>query len=96
MRPADELEERLRILTQALYFSHAHRNELTPEALAKYRALEENIGLLQWCLEPPDRATLTWGAVGRAVRWALGLFTLRLRPQTAHDASCPSKQEPVR
>ena len=95
MRPADELEERLRILTQALYFTHAHRKELTPEALAKYRALEENIGLLQWCLEPPDRTALTWGAVRRALKWSLGLLALRLFPQAAHDPSGANEQTPV-
>lgn len=74
MRTADEIRERLRTYTQALYFSHAHREELTGEALARHRALEENIGLLQWCLEPADPARLTWGAAGRALKAALGLF----------------------
>ena len=72
MRTADEVRERLQVYTQALYFSHAHRDELSPESLAKHRALEESIGLLQWCLAPPDPC-ITWRAAGRTLRFALGL-----------------------
>lgn len=74
MRTADEVRERLQIYTQALYFSHAHRDELSPESLAKHRALEENIGLLQWCLAPPDPSHISWGSAGRTLRFALGLI----------------------
>jgi hypothetical protein len=41
--------------------------------LAKHKALEENIGLLQWCLAPPDPSRITWGAVGGTLRFAVGL-----------------------
>ena len=85
MRTADELEERLRLLTQALHFSHAHRNELSPEALARHRVVEENIALLSWCLEPADPSRLSWSAAGRALKQALGLVFLKLKhPATVH------------
>ena len=47
MRLREELEERLRVLTQACFFSNAHRSELSDEARGKHRILEENINLLQ-------------------------------------------------
>ncbi len=78
MRTRKTIEERFRTLTQAYYFSSAHRKELSDEALAKHRALEENIGLLRWCLETPDPQELTWQNVREAFAWALGLFARKL------------------
>ncbi len=96
MRTADEVKERLQIYTQALYFSHAHRDELSPESMAKHRALEENIGLLQWCLGPSDGSRLTWGAAGRTLRFALGLIATKAlscfgrTPRTADSFDIPN------
>lgn len=77
MRPRHEIEERLHLLTQALHFSYAHRNQLSPEALVKHRALEESIGVLQWCLETPDRR-VSWHAIGEAFGAACGLLLAKL------------------
>ena len=71
MRPREEVEERLRVLTQALYFSHAHRKELSEEARIKHRILEENISLLQWCLSESETHRVTWGTVREAFRFFL-------------------------
>ncbi len=77
MRTEEEIRERLSVYTQALYFSHAHRDELSPESLARHRAVEESIGLLQWCLEPTDRCRLSWGDAARALRQSLGLVAVK-------------------
>lgn len=78
MRTREEIEERHRVFTQAFYFTSAHHGELSEEARAKQRALEENIGLLQWCLEDPDSESLTWDAVRRAFVTAFGLLFRKL------------------
>ncbi len=77
MKPRREVEERLHLLTQAFHFSNVHRKELSPEALAKHRALEECIGILQWCLEIPDRK-VSWQAVGEAFGTACRLLVVKL------------------
>ena len=100
MRPREEMEERLRILTQALYFSHAHRDELSEEARVKLRILEENISLLQWCLSDSITPYVTWGTVREAFQFFLHLLRQRLstgrtgaRAQEAREArgdhECP-------
>ena len=71
MRPREEVEERLRVLTQALYFTHAHRKELSEEARIQHRILEENINLLQWCLSESEPPRVTWGTVRKAFHFFL-------------------------
>ncbi len=73
MRLREELEERLRVLTQAYFFSNAHRSELSDEARVKHRILEENINLLQWCLSETDSNNITWGTVREAFNFFLKL-----------------------
>ena len=97
MRSRREIEERLHLLTQALHFSYVHRKELSPEALAKHRALEECIGVLQWCLEIPDRR-VSWQAVGEAFGAACKLLAARLlgrSPEREHDRSAESTEAPA-
>jgi hypothetical protein len=86
MRPREEIEERLRVLTQALYFSHAHRGELSEEARVKLRILEENISLLQWCLSDSDAPRVTWGTVREAFQFFLRVLGQKLSPPRAGDA----------
>lgn len=86
MRPREEIEERLRVLTQALYFSHAHRDELSQEARVRLRILEENISLLQWCLSEPDARRVTWGRVREAFRFFVHLLCQKLSGGRAGDS----------
>lgn len=85
MRPREEIEERLRVLTQALYFSHAHRDELSEEARVKLRILEENISLLQWCLSDADAPRVTWGTVREAFQFFRRTLRQRLSIGRAGD-----------
>ena len=78
MRLREEMEERLRILTQAYYFSNAHRAELTDEARIKHRMLGENISLLQWCLSEADTSHVTWTTVREAFRFFQRLLFFKL------------------
>ncbi len=78
MRPREEMEERLRVLTQALYFSHAHRDELSEEARGKLRILEENISLLQWCLSDSASPHVKWETVREAFQFFLHLLRQKL------------------
>lgn len=83
MRPRQEIEEQLRLLTQALYFSHAHRKELSEEAQIKQRILEENIRLLQWCLSESETHPVTWGAVREAFHFFRHTLWQKLKPEKA-------------
>ena len=106
MRTRKAIEERFHTLTQAYYFSYAHRKELSDEALAKHRALEENISLLRWCLKTPDPQELTWQNVREAFAWAFGLFARKLfgrfrktdfqSPQDAAHSSVSKPREVTR
>lgn len=86
MRPREEVEERLRVLTQALYFSHAHRDELSEEARVRLRILEENIGLLQWCLSESETHRVTWGTVREAFQFFLQTLRQKLSSGKAHPS----------
>ncbi|MDP6778926.1 MAG: hypothetical protein QGI83_19390 [Candidatus Latescibacteria bacterium] len=97
MRSRREIEERLHLLTQAFHFSYVHRKELSPDALAKHRALEESIGVLQWCLEIPDRR-VSWQAVCEAFGAACRLFVLKLfggGPEGKNDCTPESTETPA-
>ena len=78
MRLREEIEERLRVLTQAYYFSQVHRAELSDEARVKLRIMEENIHLLQWCLSETDARRITWGTVREAFHFFAHLFWRKL------------------
>ena len=103
MQTRKAIEKRLQTLTQAYGFSHAHREELSEEARAKLRALEENIGLLQWCLEEPEPQAVTWQTIQEATATAWDLFRQKLsgrsgetgpepRPDTAHPSLSTSRE----
>lgn len=81
MRPREEIEERLRVLTQALYFSHVHRKELSEEAQIRQRILEENIRLLQWCLSESETHRVRWGTVREAFHFFRHTLWQRLKPE---------------
>lgn len=87
MRPREEIEERLRVLTQALYFSHAHRDELSEEARIRLRILEENISLLQWCLSDPDAGHIRWSTVREAFQFFLRVLRQKLSANRAGTVS---------
>jgi hypothetical protein len=72
------MEERLRVLTQALYFSHAHRDELSEEGRVKLRILEENISLLQWFLSDSVTPHVTWETVREAFQFFLHVLRQKL------------------
>jgi hypothetical protein len=78
MRPREEIAERLRVLTQALYLTHTHRDELSREADIRLRILEENIHQLQWCLSEPDAHPVTWRQVREAFQFSIRLFLRKL------------------
>ena len=102
MKTREEIEERLRVLTQAYHLSYIHRGELTGEALAKFRALEECISLLKWCLEDSESPNVGWRNVGVAVPASLGLIRKKLfggeedvaQPsrEATHTPATPSKE----
>lgn len=85
MRPREEMEEQLRVLTQALYFSHAHRDELSEEARIRLRILEENISLLQWCLSDSDTHHVTWNTVREAFQFFLHVLRQKLSANRAGE-----------
>jgi hypothetical protein len=97
MRLREEIEERLRVLTQALYFSHVHRGELSEEARVKLRILEENIHLLQWCLSETDVRHITWGTVREAFHFFAHLLWQKLSGSRARNsqsgAGCAADRE---
>ena len=103
MQTRKTIEKRLQTLIQAYGFSHAHRGELSEEARVKLRALEENIGLLQWCLEEPEPQAVTWQTVREATAAAWGLLRQKLfgrsgkagpepRPDTARPSLSTSRE----
>ena len=104
MRTRQAIEKRFRTLAQAYHFSHVHRKELTGEALAKHRALEENISLLRWCLENSDPKELTWQDVRETFAAAAGLLLQklfggfrRIDPPSRQDAAhSPTPNRPTR
>ena len=85
MRPREEISDRLRVLTQAIYLSQAHRDELSQEARIKLRILEENISQLQWCLSEPDAHPVTWRQVREAFHFFVHLFLRKLSGNRVGD-----------
>lgn len=94
MRTQKEIQERLRILTQAYHFSFAHHRELSDEARTKHRALEENIRLLQWCLEDPGPEEVTWRAVRGLFGTAFRLLVRKLVGRFGADAGSSAESDP--
>ena len=80
MRTREEIEERLRTLTQAYHFTDVHRRELSDEAAARLHSLEEGIGLLRWCLEDTvsEPAETSWKDVRNALVTAFSVLWKRL------------------
>jgi|GEM_PF-3195741 len=88
MRTRAEISRRLSTLTQALYFRSSDRDELSEEGRIQLRALEDNIALLEWCLQEAGQNEFTGKDVREAFRAALRLLWLRV----FHHSPTPSAQ----
>lgn len=98
MRTRREISRHLQALTQAFYFRDVHRSELSEEGRVQLRAMEDNIALLEWCLESTDTAEVTWGDVRESFKAAGKLFWIRLTrrsPQPDAGTAGPPSERPA-